>query len=241
MKKKIAALLCMICAFSFGLQPAAAAQKVPVELITKCSASGPYTNTTTTTYTYKNGLIRTIKNGSTTTFKYSGTKLLRVTFPGYSIKFGYTKKGKFKTAKSNEYRYKVTKRKNGRVLVVKKYKKSSKKPCETTAIVYNKKGYIAKTTRAFDYTKDKSAIKYSYDNKGNVVKEQYPSQAFTHKYTYKDGKVVSQYNSDWKTTIKYTYKKYWVPKKYVKRAKKQQWSIINYRVYDDELPLTMVY
>ena len=114
-------------------------------------------------------------------------------------------------------------------------------PFQITTISYNKKGHISKVVGTFDYTNEKSVVRYSYDSKGNVVKEKYPSQTFTHKYTYKDGKVISQYNSDWKTTAKYTYKKCWVPKKYAKRVKKQQWAIINYNGYVDDLPLTMVY
>ena len=236
-----AIMLALLVSMIAAPQPAAAAQKVPVNLITKCTASGPYSGSSTIKYTYKNGLIRTTVDEYTTKFKYSGTKLLRMTAPGYYINFGYTKKGKFKSAKTKGYKYKVTKRKNGRVQVVKKYESSSKKPFQITTISYNKKGHISKVVGTFDYTNEKSVVRYSYDSKGNVVKEKYPSQTLTHKYTYKDGKVISQYNSDWKTTAKYTYKKCWVPKKYAKRVKKQQWAIINYNGYVDDLPLTMVY
>ena len=84
---------------------------------------------------------------------------------------------------------------------------------------------------------------YTYDKKGNLVKEvtKYKEgnevEEVTYENTYKNGRLVKQvetYDTGESFIRFYSYKKISVPKKLVKKVKTQQWSFLNHNLNNAE-------
>ncbi len=161
---------------------------------------------------YKNGKLK----------EYYGIPIINGHSKAYCFK--YNKKGQVKELISvATSTFKVKKRKNGKATKIEEYNLGSGEKESIHTITYNKKGKITKTVYiSSDY---KRTEKVKYDKKNNIVKV--GDSKF--KNSYKKGLLVKRNVNDfgYKYTEKYKYKKIKLSGKNAKRAKKQQWALLN--------------
>ena len=184
----------------------------------------------------KSGLVTKINNGGgyATQYTYSGSKIKNFYTSGEGTRFSSGvntyKNGKlvkvdnYGSHSGNTYHHTYT-YKNGRIV---KRSGTIADQTITKKYSYNKKGYIAKMTTT---TRSGSkATKYAYDKRGNLTKEAGTSnRTYKNKYN-KRGLITAKttsYSASSSSTIKYSYKRITVPKKYVKAIKAQQRALIN--------------
>ena len=243
----VAAILALTCAgTAFADEPAAltaSAAAAQPALETQASKAKVYViskidygyNSEKLSYN-KNGLLTKISTGDgyATQYTYSGSKIKNFYTSGGGTRFSSGvntyKNGKlvkvdnYGSNGGNTYHHTYT-YKNGRI--AKRSGTIADQPI-TKKYAYNKKGYVKKMTQTT--RSSSSSTKYAYDKKGNLTKKTGPS-SYTYKNKYdKRGLLTSKttiYSGSSSSTIKYSYKRITVPKKYAKAVKAQQRALIN--------------
>lgn len=244
------ALFAFALAASLGMAAATpghayAGSKTSVYVVSKVVIKYPADNVSTTTYSYKNGLVKAEKRTSKSEY---GTSL-------FETKFAYTSKNVLKSSSealdgsvTDTVSYKV----NAKGQVVKSTTTGMR---NTTKYTYDKKGQLVKYVDDYGTTtctyfsngnlkskiykgKDSGKTKdvYTYDKRGNYTKATLLTNSSkfvtTYKSTYKHGRLVKQvvkYPSPsglQSRTAIYKYKKVSVPKSIASYVKAQQRRLI---------------
>ena len=235
--------------------PAQAAKMASVYVVTSNKGMDSYGMESSYEYTYnKKGFLKKCESIlSTCTYKYSGTKIIEsVDTPkgGYDSleketeKNTYNKKGLLsKTVATTKTKTTTTKYKYDKKKHLKSMSVTTKEKGETTKstskIKCNSKGQITKLVA------DGITISYKYDSYGMVKKETWNwrdengkqnKHVITYENKYKNGRLVKKIarsksadpsiSEDYEDVTTYKYKKIQVPKKYLKKVKEQQKSIV---------------
>lgn len=182
---------------------------------------------------------------TTTTYKYSGAKILSSKSNGA---YNPNIKATYKNGRIAKVAYKW----KGIPLITDTYKYKKGRVSQATRknagnslvkYAYNSKGRISKVTEYFKISKTKTSKyveSYTYDSKGHVTKvkqtESGKTTTLKYKNTYKNGLLVQQQLVSWggSEPVDITYKTISVPKKYAAKVKAQQKKIFDYYGKDQD-------